>query len=179
MKLVIGLPDKPHSSGGFKDNSKWKGMQIHCYKLVTIDWNLYNLGYHKIPADKMAPVIKYIHGWQNTGSQKQVMGEKDIHCKLCRNLETQHHYFECPTNEWRDTIKPAWDLLKMKLQTIDTSPTIIAILSSLIANKFHKDIKNYIVLRPISSSEKIINMALQDQFEIGWKHIFLGRISKK
>ena len=145
----------------------------------TINWNLYHMGYHNLPADKMAPVIKYIHGWQNMGSQKLAMGEKETNCKFCGNLETQHHYFACPIHEWRETIKPAWDLLKMKLQTIDTSPTIIAILSSLIANKFHEDIENYIILKPISTSEKIINMALQDQLEIGWKHMFMGRISKK
>lgn len=56
-----------------------------------IDWKLYELGYNKTPADKMTNIIKYIHRWKNTGSQKLAMGESETQCQQYNNLETQHH----------------------------------------------------------------------------------------
>lgn len=143
-----------------------------------IDWKLYEMGYNKLPAHKMVTTIKYIHGWQNVGAQKKQMGE-EIECQRCKELETQHHYLTCQNPGWILKIKPAWDLLKSKLETLDTSPAIIATISALIAYRLHPDIANYMILHPLNGSEKILNLALHDQQKIGWKHFFLGRISKK
>ena len=67
----------------------------------------------------------------------------------------------------------------MNLEKLDTSPAIIAVLSAMVALRLDPDPTNYILLPPQSNSESILNKAIDEQSHIGFKHLFLGRLSKK
>lgn len=80
-----------------KEKYNWTDKQIQ-----IIDWNLYKYGHHKLPLHSLTNTVKYIHGWQNTGSQKLHMNQDEGTClqEDCREIEIQHHYLSCKGSKW-------------------------------------------------------------------------------
>ena len=128
----------------------------------------------------MTNIIKYIHGWQNIGYQKHCINlqTKESICILCGESEQQFHYHFCNHTQFSTHKKNAWKSLKQVLTRENTHPEIISILSIVISHNisYPDEIMNEEIQTTRDSN---IIQAIGKQSEIGWIHLFLGRMSKK
>ena len=143
-----------------------------------IDWDMQEEVMDKRSIHEKTNIVKYIHGWQHVGRQKFLFNEKttEAKCKLCGEVEQQHHYMKCPCEEWHTHIQKVWKLLKGKLQRSHTHPHIISTISHIIHQKHSPNIYD---LRKEHTRHASIDKAIVDQHQIGWINMFLGRVSKQ
>ena len=140
---------------------------------------MFQEAYSKKPFHHMTNIIKYIHQWQNAGIQKTNISSI-AHvgkCPMCGELETQHHYFTCQDEHWKQLRNSAWRKLKQKLTLNHTHPHIISILSIISSSLSDYNFDN---LEDTSGSDfaNLLNQSISEQAAIGWKHMFCGRLSK-
>ena len=130
----------------------------------------------KRPIHKSTNIIKYIHGWQHVGRQKQQMNVKSDKSKykMCGELETQHHYMVCKCATARLQRTKAWTTLKRKLQLTHTKPSIIAIIGHVIHQNL--EVQEHKLMETDVDDDNLIQ-SIQEQQKIGWKHMFMGRLS--
>jgi len=152
----------------------------------TIDWITMGKYMHSVPKPKLTNLIKLQHGWQHTNTRKKmIQGDEDDTdgmsdtCPLrCGHVEEDHHYLTC-------TAQPGYKQIRRETQSLDGSLTKLGT---------HPDLRN-ILIRTVRTfltggtptlvwdkSDKIsdtIKAAFREQEEIGWQHLFLGRISMK
>ena len=143
--------------------------------MKQIDWDMCYEMLEGKPLHKRTNIIKYLHGWQNVGSQKAQFNDntKEKNCGLCGEIEKQHHYFFCENDKWALHRKRAWTTLKRKLQLSNTDPSIISIISYVISAHMKPERADLVDHK----EDNLLEMAIQGQFDIGWKHMFLGRLS--
>ena len=70
--------------------------------------------------------------------------------------------------------RKCWKTLKQKLSLSATKPVIIAILGKVIHDLFEPSLRCLLY----QDSDLLVNQAVLEQQIIGWKHFFMGRISK-
>ena len=142
----------------------------------TIDWDILDSIMQTRSTHDKTNIIKYIHGWQHTGHQKLLFNSKTKYsiCTLCKQEEVQHHYMICPCSQWTTQRNKVWKLLKTKLTRAHTHPQIISIISQVI---YHTHSPTIHRLYEGHEEDSPMAEAVREQDKIGWKHIFLGRIS--
>ena len=143
---------------------------------------------NQIPNGKLTRnLIKLQYGWQHTTSRSQqlIYGNQADNdgmngtCPLeCGCREHDHHYFTCTHQPGFKQIVRGTQSLSNSLTKSDTNPDIIRILI--------RSIRIFLTggtpTLNWSRNDRIANIikeAFQEQTRIGWKHIFLGRLSMK
>ena len=129
----------------------------------------------------MATINKFIHGWQYTGSKQRQIDPTTTEstCRHCGELEHQFHYMCCAAHTWRPYKQKAWTTLRRKLRQCTTNPTIMSAISIALSKNLLPQIITFSSDYSHPPSEAIALSAAREQHEIGWQHLFQGRISKK
>ena len=147
--------------------------------MELIDWQSFSLFTSSKTMHEMTNIVKFIFGWQHVGTQKRYFNSKSkqIKCPLCNMDEDQHHYLTCMDDNWGLTRLETWKLLKKKLTLSNTHPSVISVISTVIHNKC--TLPDQWSLDDRDTVDTLLQQGIIQQQQIGWKHFFMGRISKK
>ena len=153
----------------------------------NIDWKSMEACLFKRPSIYITSIMKLIHRWQPTLTKTSCYDRdtSKIKCSLCSEREVQHHYIYCQHEEFIMARKNEWLHFKKRIQKW----------------KIHEDIllcmwvgmeswstKRELVRRPDLLSindennremSRMLDTAYNNQNDIGWYHLFLGRMSKE
>jgi hypothetical protein len=141
-----------------------------------INWKAQQAALIKFSMQDQQRILKFVHKWLPTGRNLQrEQKSQSSNCPLCRHsIEDNLHMFNCPHPE---QIKLQHELLLFiaKQQLDKGMPDLVQILEWSLAScsdqvDWKIDLQHY----PESLQE-----AIQEQNEIGWQHIFYGRMSTK
>ena len=151
--------------------------------------------------EKQLSVLQLIHNWQNTGEQKRkfllgniqkknrLVRQEEIEimeqelcnaaqCPFkCGKSEGHLHFMECTHHEAYKKRKTLIDQLKQRLNAKNVYGPIISFIVNGLMWTEDQVIFTYRIT--MTRADLIINDALDDQYNIGWKHIRRGLISHK
>eukprot|EP00957_Ditylum_brightwellii_P009194 695497-Ditylum_brightwellii.AAC.1 len=145
-----------------------------------IDWDRLDMALEHQTLHTQIQLIKFMHNWLNTGSQKQKFHEDAVaDCPVCCvEDETWMHMFQCPHNDAILLRSLALAKFKSSLIKIQTAPIIRQVLyykvarwckmPSLLLPRFPTDI----------TGTKLCN-TVETQHDLGWNDFMKGRIAKQ
>jgi hypothetical protein len=151
----------------------------------NIDWDNLEATLNKLTTTKLAQRSKMMHGWQNTGTQKQVILESKkthdewdedldtvLQCPMCKQPEQQLHYTKC-NHETMVTMRTTEvHKLQKELKKIDTYEAIIAIWTKH-ANQYSEPI----TILHTTNIDDMVQTAIHKQQNIGWQNLLKGYMS--
>ena len=150
--------------------------------------------------DKQLALLQLIHNWQNTGRQKQKflqsridqqqrqMQEAELkllkkeiiqiaQCPMrCGKVENHLHYLECEHTETRQKRTVLINKMKANLTAKNVYGPIISYMVNGLLWK--EEQKKYQYKIRMTRADYVIDKALAEQYDIGWKNIRRGLISK-
>ena len=128
-----------------------------------------------------------IHGWQNTGTQKKMIldSKKDhdewdmdpneaLQCPMCKEPEEQLHYAKCQHTIMRQMRQQELQTLQKKLRNLQTYGDIIALWAQHINQQ-----QSTTTFKINNSMDQLVDIASQQQSQIGWNNLLKGFITKE
>eukprot|EP00957_Ditylum_brightwellii_P155071 11804033-Ditylum_brightwellii.AAC.1 len=125
-------------------------------------------------------LIKFMHNWLNTGSQKQKFHEDTVaDCPVCcAEDEMWMHMFQCPHNDAILLRSLALTKFKSSLIKIQTAPIIQQVLYYKVSQWCKMlSLQPPRILTDIAGT-KLCN-AVETQHDLGWNNFMKGRIAKQ
>ena len=148
-----------------------------------IDWEAHAHGLRKKPAVYVTAIIKLVHRWQPTfkrTNQYTKHRTSKSRCCLCDEVEEQHHYMKCTDQYYVLARKNEWLELKKKMKRWHLHDSIFQAIWTGMEN-WRQGNTNRPELRPNVDQPLMTNAiihAYEEQTEIGWYHISIGRIAR-
>ena len=158
------------------------------------DWQSFARYFKSIPMAKRIKVAKLIHGWQNTGAQKEQFARshhsKDplnedecqaiSQCSMqCGDSETSLYYLYCKNNPKPEEITRCVQRIARWMKKSGTHKPLIPIIIKAMTNWL---VKGKLTLEwkfaQDEDHEGITQALLAEQQQIGWHNFFKGRINK-
>jgi len=158
-----------------------------------IDWQSFGRYMKSIPMVKRIKVSKYVHDWQNTGSQKEKFARSThrkepleeteyqelSQCPMkCGEHEGPQHYLHCRMNPKPDEIKRCIQSIARWMQKAGTSKPLMIIILKAMREWLNEGILEIEWEYPEDLDHEGCTQALAEQQLIGWNNFFKGRISK-
>ena len=140
-----------------------------------VDWELHYSALSKYSGVQKVTVFKYIHGWLATNKRRyREGGSSTPQCELCSELEDSAHIFCCQNELLKEARRIEFWALKMQLRRITEPEVCIALeagLGSIGGDEFSRYADEF-------TTNKILDIAIRDQNDIGWDHFAKGRIAR-
>ena len=118
--------------------------------------------------------MKFLHEWLATNDrQKKVGRSSDDRCTLCGEPETSFHIFYCQDCALSTKRRVLWQEAQHKLRTHISESAVAALNIGSAQDRVKEGIQHsdYFINNP-----QVHNAYLQ-QFQIGWRQIYLGRLT--
>jgi len=166
----------------------WTPVTFH-----LIDWPSFERYFESIPLAKRIKVSKYVHDWQNTGSQK-VKFARSQHRKDPLDKAEYHAFSKCPMN-CGECEKPQHYLHCIKNPKPEEITRCVQNIANWMTKAGTPDPLKIIIIKamkawlpdgtveveweyPEDEDHAGITQALAEQKQIGWHNFFKGRISQ-
>ena len=166
--------------------------KINKATMETIDWLAFEQYMNSLPQSKRIKVAKYIHDWQNVGSQKlkhhqssknTEKEEEEITDKCpfgCGQSEVPQHYLRCQQNPNKEENRTQLKSIQKWMENVHTHPVIRVVLQQQM-KAWLDGIENNTITTDLNEEEheEEVQAAIEEQNKIGWDQFFKGRITKK
>ena len=132
---------------------------------------------------KRTLTCKYVHDWQNVGTQKEKIDEATTEscCPMeCGKTETPMHFWYCDDPALSGIREDLLRTFEEHLQTNKTAPTVTHTIMQCISYWIHaQETYPILVTRDEHGQQDALSTAVHSQNEIGWEHFLKGRFSIK
>jgi hypothetical protein len=160
--------------------------------METIDWLAFEQYMNSLPQCKRIKVAKYIHDWQNVGSQKLKLhqsnkseekeeDEMTDKCPFgCGQSEIPQHYLRCQQNPNNEENRTQLKSIQKWMENVHTHPVIRVVLNQQM-KAWLDGIDNETIITDLNEEEHAeeVQEAIKEQNTIGWDQFFKGRITEK
>ena len=178
-------------------------LQAHIYQRTgwshstynKVDWDLTHTYMSSLNDIQRTNAVKYLHDWQNTGSQNlkfqasemdkpdapKAYTESHTACPFnCGALETPLHYLYCPSIPARHASSAFLSSIQCTIKKEHTALPVYNAVMQHLKHHLHQPTSPTPVQPPTTPQtlHDIIQEAIHDQVSIGWHHFLKGRISK-
>lgn len=137
----------------------------------------------KLTSRKRTLTCKYVHDWQNVGTQKEKIDIQTTEscCPMeCGQPETPMHFWYCDDPALSGIREDLLKTFEEHLNINKTSPTITHTIMQCISYWIHaQEYYPITVTRDDQGQQDSLLTAVHSQNEIGWEHFLKGRISNK
>ena len=133
-----------------------------------VNWNALKCALQSLPLTHRISLIKLTHNWSATGERNKIIEHKTDQCPFCHEEnETLNHIFECSKHDK----SKIWTSLQTDLNNIGTMPAIQGLMKKYFEGVTPPSIPE------LTSTDRIINQAIQAQEKIGIRQARLGHLS--
>ena len=149
----------------------------------SIDHESIGISYKSLSLSKRYQISKLLHGWMNTGVQRQkIHPNSKPECPLCNNgQEDQDHILQCP--DYRAKKLRYTEQVKLRSSIVTkcggsrTWSVMHVCITDWLSNKDPVTAINATKFSLSAATTNAINLALQDQQVIGWSQAARGYLS--
>ena len=146
-----------------------------------VAWQAFFDTYHKRTSRKQTLICKYVHNWQNVGSQKIKIDSNTTEelCPMgCGKAETPMHFWYCPEPCFTTIKQDQLKKLEEHMETNNTCPEV----KQEIITRLHfwvsaQEEPTHQIQRDEDGNPDNLSQAIDDQNEIGWDQFLKGRLS--
>lgn len=163
-----------HIAGGAMRQYLCQKYDWNWHTFAKVAWEAHEKEFIACPRNKVVTLTKLIHGWQS--SQKKSFREGRTltdTCPLCGTTDTREHFFSCKNQQLTQIRNSLWAKL-----CAEVSHTTVSGCKEI----FLVGIGTVMGRDPPMSSDmdswpRELREAFDSQTEIGWNHVFYGRLS--
>ena len=163
----------------YRDKYEWTEQVIN-----SIDWDALHSGMRKHRGSYRTALFKLMHMWQPTNSYVHRMTrgtESTSKCCVCGGDDRQLHYLECEGDFYVKARKDAWKVFEKAMRKYRNEKSLLQTIWVGNTNYIVDEYDGHLPDGPelTRNQYNALVEAYEDQQTIGWKHLFVGRISKK
>ena len=146
-----------------------------------VHWPVFYYYYKQQSSRKQMRICKYVHDWQNVGSQKFKIDKKTKEelCPMgCGCQESPMHYWYCKDPSFEGVREDHLTQLEEYLDKIKTSPNIKQHILTCLHYWIQAQADTPITItRDSEGTQDLLSSTVEQQNEIGWEHFLKGRIT--
>lgn len=144
--------------------------------LSLISWEEHEQELRKQPYGKKVTLIKYIHGWMATNRRKHREGlvMQEV-CPLCGEIDSSMHFVYCKHPRMKQLRKDRWTKHMEDIAMCTNAGSRHVFQAGLMTLQGYSSP----TVREQRQWPQDLQLAFNDQTEIGWEHVLYGRIAKR